>query len=159
MPTNKPPRVMVAWDANPEPDVAGYKVYHGLGSRFYDEVDTVTNVMTNGTVQVSSTNIILSGFIRGTNYYFAATAFNTSNLESDFSEEAVLFIPSIPSAPGGLETTNEVVVLVMAKIEEADDPAGPWETSRIYPTASFDSEMSSFFRVVMGIDLLDSLPE
>lgn len=95
-PTNKPPRVMVTWDPNPETDIGGYKIYHGTNSRFYT---TITNVG-------NTTNAILGGFTRGRKYYFAATAYNTNALESDFSEEVSITIPLEPRNPTNIVILN-----------------------------------------------------
>ena len=43
-------QVTLAWDANTEPDVAGYKIYSGTSSGNYDNVIDVGN-QTNGTIQ------------------------------------------------------------------------------------------------------------
>lgn len=70
-------RVTLAWDANNEPDLAGYKVYYGTHSRTYALVVDAGNVTTVG----------ISNLQDGVTYYFAATAYNTAGLESDFSAE------------------------------------------------------------------------
>jgi hypothetical protein len=75
--------VSLAWDPNSEPDLAGYKLYYGTASGVY----THTNVL--GLV----TNTAVSGLSEGVTYYFAVTAFNTSGLESDFSNEVSYQVP------------------------------------------------------------------
>jgi hypothetical protein len=72
--------VQLAWDPNPEPDLAGYKLYWSLtpGGPYTNKVD-VGNV-TNYTI--ANTNF---AFMK-TNY-FVATAYNTSGLESTYSNE------------------------------------------------------------------------
>ena len=70
----------VSWDANTEPDLAGYRIYAGRTSGVYGSAGTpiqVTQPLTSGTV-------ILDG--SGT-WYFAVTAFDDSNNESGFSTE------------------------------------------------------------------------
>lgn len=142
-PTNKPARVLVAWDPNPEPDIGGYKIYQGTNSRVYDVVFDVGNV----------TNAILSNFMRGVTYYFAATAYNTIPLESDFSEEVSLTIAQIPLPPTNLLVTNVVgTVGVAARIESADDVAGPWQAFYQGPTNYVDPEGQSFYRMSLSID-------
>jgi hypothetical protein len=86
-PSNNPPRVLLTWDPNPETDIGGYKIYWGTNSRTYT---TVTNVG-------KTTNAITAGYTRGVRYYWAATAYNTNNLESDFSLEVSLLIPTAPT--------------------------------------------------------------
>src|SRR5512137_895255 len=81
--------VNLAWDPNTEPDVAGYKVYYGLGSRNYDHVMDVGN----------STSCVVTGLEQGRTYYFAATAVNTANIESDFSNEVSAALSSSNQPP------------------------------------------------------------
>ncbi|MEZ5329518.1 MAG: fibronectin type III domain-containing protein [Verrucomicrobiales bacterium] len=64
--------VSVIWDANPEPDIAGYRVYRGMESGIFpDTVDV--GKMTTAT---------LTNLIEGTTYYCVVTAYNTAGLES-----------------------------------------------------------------------------
>src|SRR2546425_418414 len=71
-------QVTLAWDANTEPDLAGYKLYYGFSSGSYPFSADVGNV----------TSYTLSGLLEGRIYYFAATAYNSSLGESGFSNEA-----------------------------------------------------------------------
>jgi len=72
----EPDRVTVAWDPNPETDIAGYRVYYGrVGT-------TVTNVVSPGT----TTQQQVISLSPATQYWFYVTAFNTAGLESDPSE-------------------------------------------------------------------------
>jgi chitodextrinase len=70
-------QVTLAWYANTEPDLAGYKLYYGLSSGSYQFSVDVGNV----------TSYTLSGLLDGRIYYFAATAYNLSLAESGFSNE------------------------------------------------------------------------
>src|SRR3989454_7450604 len=70
-------QVTLAWDANTEPDLAGYKLYYGNSSGSYQLSVDVGN----------QTNYTLSGLLDGRIYYFAATAYNLSLAESGFSNE------------------------------------------------------------------------
>ena len=65
----------LVWDRNPEPDIAGYKVYYGRVSGDYTQLVTVTNPRAKIGVSGSRTT------------YFAVTAYNTNGVESDLSEE------------------------------------------------------------------------
>ncbi|MGD8523304.1 MAG: fibronectin type III domain-containing protein [Desulfobacterales bacterium] len=71
--------VSLAWDANSEPDLDGYKVYYGTSSRNYTASVDVGN----------TTEYTLTGLTEGTTYYFAATAYDTLNNESSYSAEIV----------------------------------------------------------------------
>ena len=70
-------RTTITWNANSEPDLAGYKVYHGTASQVYTEVRDVGNV----------TSYVWDGLLLGMTHYFAVTAYDTSNNESTFSAE------------------------------------------------------------------------
>ncbi len=67
----------IAWDSNSEPDLAGYWIYYGTESRNYTNSVDVGNV----------TTYHLDNLSEGVTYYIAATAYDTSDNESDFSEE------------------------------------------------------------------------
>ncbi len=69
--------VTVGWDANTEPNLAGYKVHWGAASRSYS---------TNAFVAAPVTQLAISNLTGGT-YYFAVTALNTAGLESAYSDE------------------------------------------------------------------------
>ena len=68
-------QIKLAW--NTSNGVAGYKIYWGTSSRSYTNALDVKNVQT----------VTIPGFVDGTIYYFAATAYDSSNFESDYSKE------------------------------------------------------------------------
>ena len=69
--------VTLAWDPSTGTNIAGYKIYYGASSGSY------TNALTVGSV----TTATISNLLNGATYYFVATAYDSSNLESDFSNE------------------------------------------------------------------------
>jgi hypothetical protein len=71
--------VTLAWDPNEEPDLDGYKIYYGTSSRNYSNTVDVGN----------TTQYTISGLNDGVTYYFAATAYDAYENESDFSEEVI----------------------------------------------------------------------
>jgi hypothetical protein len=80
--------VTVAWDPNPEPEVAGYKIYFGTTPGSY-------------TVSMDAGNItskVISGLEAGLTYYFAAVAYDSSGNESGFSNEISYVVPAAASA-------------------------------------------------------------
>ena len=69
--------ISLAWDANTDPAVAGYRVYYGTTSKNYLSAVDVGNV----------TNCTLKNLATGQKYFMAVTAYATSHEESDFSDE------------------------------------------------------------------------
>lgn len=69
--------VSLEWDANSETNLAGYKIHFGLESRNYSKTYDVKNV----------TSYTVTGLSPGIVYYFAATAYDTDNNESEYSNE------------------------------------------------------------------------
>ena len=76
--------VQVTWNPNTEPDLSGYKLYHGTASGQYGEPVDVGNV-TGHVMEITPEY--------GATYYFALTAYDTSGNESGYSDEASCFVP------------------------------------------------------------------
>jgi hypothetical protein len=91
--------VTLAWDANSELDLAGYRLYCGTIPRGYDHSIDVTNATTTAVADLQA----------GTTYFFAVVAYNTAGLESDFSNEVAYTTtnsPSVGSTPTIIEVTQ-----------------------------------------------------
>jgi hypothetical protein len=95
--------VQVTWNPNTEPDLAGYKLYHGTASGQYGEPVDVGNV-TGHVMEITPQH--------GATYYFALTAYDTSGNESGYSDEATCFIPDgrAPEKPTGLLAIIKAIV-------------------------------------------------
>ena len=78
--------VTLAWNKSTDPIVVGYNIYYGGSSGNYTNEVNINNINT--------TNVTISGFVTGVTYYFAATAYAASGLESAFSSEVVYTIPN-----------------------------------------------------------------
>jgi hypothetical protein len=85
--------VTLAWDPVASSLLAGYRLYHGAQSRTYTSVMDVGNVTTN----------TVPGLASGQTYYFAVTAYDSSGLESDFSNEVSYTVP--------VSTTNQSTLI------------------------------------------------
>jgi hypothetical protein len=79
--------VTLAWNRSTNTIVTGYKVYYGGASGTY------TNMVNAG----SATNATVSGLVQGTTYYFAATSYAASGMESPFSSAVSCLVP--PDVP------------------------------------------------------------
>jgi len=104
--------VELSWQANTEPDLAGYKIYYGsTGSGIYSIIIDVGNV----------NSYEISGLSIGTTYYFAITAYDENGNESDYSEEVSYHVkdvdpPVITSA--SCIMVDKVVVTFNEEVEE-----------------------------------------
>lgn len=78
--------VTLGWDANTETNLAGYKIYYGTAPGVYG---------TPITLGIQNTYTI-TGLPAGT-YYIAITAYNTSGLESGFSNEVSATLTETPT--------------------------------------------------------------
>ena len=78
--------VKLAWDVNPEPDIAKYKIYWGL------ERGTPTESLDVGKVTAAT----IAELNAGTTYFFTVTAINEDGLESEPSNEVSYTTPSQP---------------------------------------------------------------
>ncbi len=93
--------VTLAWDANSEPDLAGYILRWGTASGNYTAQTNLATVTTN----------TVSGLAAGTTYHFAVSAYNTSGLESGPSAEVVYTVPGANRAPVVYAGTDQIIPL------------------------------------------------
>jgi len=80
-------QVTVAWDANTDPAVAGYRVHYGTAPGNYTTHIDVGN----------ATSCVINGLLAGLTYYFAATAYDGSGNESDYSAAVSYTVPQAPA--------------------------------------------------------------
>jgi len=83
-------QVTLAWDASASTNVAGYRLYYGTNTRSYQFVTNAGLVLTQA--------VVLPW--RG-RWWFAATAYSTNGLESDFSSEVSWESKPLPPAMAG----------------------------------------------------------
>ena len=70
-------RITLEWDPVTHPDLAGYVVYYGTFSEYYDESIDVGNY----------TSVTIEGLEEDVTYYFSVTAYSVSGEESTYSNE------------------------------------------------------------------------
>jgi hypothetical protein len=75
--------VELQWDANTEPELAGYKIYWGTSSGNYTSSKDVGK----------TTTYTLTGLDEGKTYYFSATAYDGSSNESGYSNQIFYTVP------------------------------------------------------------------
>jgi fibronectin type 3 domain-containing protein len=88
--------VKLAWDANSESDLAGYKVYQSA----YEDmtIPTVSNVPLSTLPNQAAPTFTVTENTDGT-YYFQVTAYDTANNESGFSNKVSKVVNANPPAP------------------------------------------------------------
>lgn len=76
--------VTLEWDANTEPDLAGYRIYVGTASGSYGTIPIEAGLATTCTI---------GRLTNGRTYYFVATALDTAGVESGWSNEVSCTVP------------------------------------------------------------------
>ncbi len=95
----------LSWNPSPDSDIAGYKLYYGVESPPYDTVIDLGN----------HTSYTVNGLLPGT-YYFAVTAYDTSGIESAFSNTVSLTMDAPCAASGLLNVTGTPVARAIATV-------------------------------------------
>jgi hypothetical protein len=80
-------QLKLAWDPNPESDIAGYKIHLGVESGIYPH-----------RIDVGSSTVILLPDLKPGTYYCAVSAYNQFGAESELSEEVAVTVDSAPPA-------------------------------------------------------------
>ncbi len=89
--------IAVAWNANSETNLAGYRLFFGAVSRNYEGMLEVP---------VPETSATFTNLLPGATYFFSLIAFNSEGLESDFSAEISYTVPSRGTNGGGSGTNT-----------------------------------------------------
>lgn len=163
--------VTMAWDANPEPDVIGYRLYYGTVSGTYP------NILDAG----SSTTLTIAPIAPGT-YYMIVTAYNTAGLESLPSAELQVVVDSaadtqspviadlpgeivtVPDSPGGTsavvswsppQATDNVGIASLTSTHQSGDrfPAGTTTVVYTARDAAGNQATASFTVTIGGVSL------
>ena len=121
--------VTLAWDASASTNVAGYRVYYGTNSRAYFCVTNAGLVLTQAVVLPH----------RG-RWFFAATAYDTNGLESDFSSEVSWESKPVPPVMAG-EAWVRLTPVIVRSTNQVDWVSTPGE-----PTFFTATNAAEFFR-------------
>jgi hypothetical protein len=103
--------ITLSWNRSTDPIIAGYNVYYGRAS------GTCTNELFAGT----ATNAIISGLIPGVTYYFAATAYSSSGLESPLSGRVLYTMPILPGIQLSVTATRQFILTMASPVGHAYD--------------------------------------
>lgn len=102
--------VTLAWDRNPSPAVAGYRVHYGTASGNYSASVEAGSLTTN----------TVPGLADGVPYYFTVTAYDTNGLESVFSKELV-YVPGVATVQLRVATNRQANLTLTGKIGHTYD--------------------------------------
>ena len=118
-----PAQITMTWDPNNEPDLAGYKVYYGSSSRNYEVFADVGN----------QTTCTLSDLEEGQTFYLAATAYDVTGNESDYSEELTYYVPKVNTPPIASSSTLTTMqdTIVTGTLSTSDPDGDPLTFSLI----------------------------
>lgn len=108
--------LFISWDANTEPDLAGYKIYYGTASSQYDNSVDIGNV-----TEYRAFDLVVEQ-----RYYFVVTAYDQAGNESDYSEE-VSEIVSEPFAKA--DKNGNDIHIQWVPVENADSYNIYWDTN------------------------------
>jgi len=90
--------ITLAWDPSPDPSVVGYYLYYGTASHVYGEkVDAG-----------SATSATVEGLFVAETYFFAVTAYNQQQMESEPSGEVVYTVPAPDPEPISPPVTGQL---------------------------------------------------
>ena len=81
--------VTLAWSASPSTEVTGYRLYYGTASSTYTVSVVLGNVTTN----------TVTDLVGGVTYFFAVTAHDANEVESEFSNEISYTVPMNADLP------------------------------------------------------------
>lgn len=97
-------QVRLEFTAKADPAVTGYRIYYGGQSGKY------TNSVSAG----MNLSTPISGLTPGATYYFAAVAFNSTGIESAFSNEATYAVPLATTTYAALSLDKTVYIYLCA---------------------------------------------
>jgi PKD repeat protein len=125
--------ITLAWDANSEADLAGYKIYYktGIPAPPYNgegasEGNSPISVAVEELINPNSPQYIIHGLSDTETVYLTLTAFNTDGMESGYSNEVSLGAANQPPVASFTADppSGEAPLLVLFDATESTDPDG-----------------------------------
>lgn len=137
-------QVNLAWDANTETDLQGYRVYQGTASRTYSNNANVGNY----------TTCTISGLEAGRTYYFAVTALDCIGNESGYSSEVSYTVPAPapPPEPEPTPTPEPAPAPIPEPSQELVFATTPSGTAALGSKSSYKTKAQSFKAIGTRID-------
>ena len=81
--------ITLSWDPDSDPSVVGYRLYAGTTSGVYTQTNEAG----------AATSVLVANLTPGKTYYFAVTGYNSSAVESSFSNQISYTVPSSSPTP------------------------------------------------------------
>jgi hypothetical protein len=103
--------VQLQWDANNESDLAGYKIYYKADSSAMPFNGTGATEGSSPIDVQNQTSATISGLDPAHAYYFAITAYNTSGIESGYSNIVFIAESAAPSILGDINGDGIIDIL------------------------------------------------
>lgn len=126
-------QVTVTWDVNTNPAVTGYKLYYGQASRSYTSSIDVGK----------QTTCTISNLIDGKTYYFSATDYDASGMESGYSNEvSTVAGGTAPTGTSGGGTTTGSTPLTTSI--SATPTSGPAPLAVVFTSTASGGTVSSY---------------
>ena len=148
----------LSWNANTEPDLAGYKIYYGTSAKTGTNPGSGTNqplpkcglcgystsIDVAKTSTPSSPSYTINNLTNNTTYYFSISAYDTSNNESAFSSQvSKLISKSADLDKDGIVGTPDFGIL-MSNWGSTTKPAADIDQDGIVGTPDFGIMMSQW---------------
>ena len=148
----------LSWNANPESDLAGYRVYYDTDSGYPYEGTGATQ----GAAGIDVGNVTsysLAGLPTNTNLYFSVLAYDSSNDEwtgeSWYAREVMASIGAVPPTPTSTATPPLTVTFTPSPTATITRSATPMATSTATWTPTATSTAN--FNVVVNIQLSSTI--
>ena len=131
--------VTLAWDANTESDLAGYRIFYREEGQNYD--------LANPDWEGTNTTCTISGLLDNITYYFVARAFDTSDNESLNSNEVSCIntnAPPVLNTIGPKEVEEGQLLEFTVTAGDPDDNELVYSASGLPAGAEFDPAAQTF---------------